>query len=1340
MLPTVSLHRAAGWTVRWGACLLLLLLPRPAAALDGNRPIKDFLVDFWQEGAGLPQKSVTVIHQTSDGYLWIGTKGGLARFDGVRFEVYDDTRPDQLREREVWALAEDPQGGLWIGTYGGGLSHFVDGRFTRYSVEDGLPDDFITCLLTSPDGAVWVGTLKGLARRKDGEVTVFGTTDGLPSDTVTALHLDRDGTVWIGTDAGLAAYSGGSIVDHSLGRPLLAGPVAAIAGSGSDELWLGMWQATQAYGLRRYSRDAVTSFTTKDGLPSDAVTSLRLDDQGVLWVGTLAGLARLQRGRFESYYSDVTGGGGQGSLERVSLRNVQALAFDREGSLWVGTRFDGLLRLKDSVFSLVTGGSQGGPNPDVRTVFVDAGGAVWLGGATGVKRVEGDAVTFFPLPRGRGTQAVGQDARGVLWVGTEAGLFWLREGRLVPSGEPRLDRLDVSALVGDESGNLWIGARADGLYQRTDSGVRHYAEPEGLLGHQIRALSRDRSGGLWIGTKDGGVSCLRDGRFTPFGPDQGLVSGAVQAVFVGDDDAVWVGTRRGLARIKDQKVRNLTSQQGLPANYFFQIVEDDLHHLWLNFGGGIARVAVADLDDVADAKKPSLQAEVFGSDSGMRSTVMTVPNQPLAQKAPDGRLWFPTAYGAAVADPRAMRRNTVPPPVHIEALRSGGKGYPPKDGLELPVGRREVEIHYAGLSLLAPQRVSFRYRLDPFDTQWQDAGPRRQAYYTNLPPGDYRFRVTCFNNDGVQSTQEASLSFRLPPRFYETRWFRVLAALSLLGLAVLLYLWRIRSLSQKRRELELNVQERTQDLQKEIADHQRTEKKLEDEANERRRAEQEIRQSAEKLAASNQELRDQQRRLEEQQEELARENQERRRAEQQAGHERDLLHALMDNMPDPIFFKDAEGRYQRVNRAHAALLGLPNPEAAVGATDFDFYEEAFAEATRQDERALQSGGRPITGKLEHDNRHGRWFLVSKAPLPDPHGGVSGLVGISRDITERKRAEDALERDLQAFLAMVTAVTQGDLTLRGVEGDGTLGRIARSVNQMLEAFQKILADARDTALAVGSAASEILVAATQIAKGAQYGSDEVHSTAAAVDQMAASMKEVARHAEQSTDEAERALEHVRQSEEAARTTAEGMSHIDDAVTATAERMQSLESRSQQIVEIIGLVEEIASQSNLLALNAAIEAAHAGEAGAGFSVVAEEIRRLAQRSVASIGQVSEIVEGIVQETRLVSSAMEESLRESHAGRELSERAQENLKTIQGLVQNSAALATQIANASREQVQATGAVAATMQAIANVTHESSAGATETTKAVRDLVGLSERLTAAISRFRIDAGAPDQ
>jgi PAS domain S-box-containing protein len=584
-------------------------------------------------------------------------------------------------------------------------------------------------------------------------------------------------------------------------------------------------------------------------------------------------------------------------------------------------------------------------------------------------------------------------------------------------------------------------------------------------------------------------------------------------------------------------------------------------------------------------------------------------------------------------------------------------------------------------------------------------------------------------NDGVQCEgQPAEITFQLEPHFYQTWWWKPLIGLLLGALAIAIYRWRVRALKTHQRELAEKIEERTHDLQQEIVEHQNTEARLKLQMSERERAESEAREYAEKLAESNVGLL-------ESHEAIERENAERRRAEEEAGLERDLMHALMDNIPDLIYFKDSGGRYTRVNRALAQAFGLASPSNAIGRGDADFFSDEFARRAGQDERELLTNKKPLLNRTDHDGRSKRWYLATKVPLCDAKGQIMGLVGISKDITERRQTEEKLEQDLHSLLDTVSRIALGDLTVRAQGGDDVIGRIAASINEMLTGFVAILSEVHEVAFAVSSTATQILAAANEIAKGARYGSDAAATTTAAVETMAAAMTRVSGSAEQSAATAKRALDHVSAGAQSVGATFVGMTRIDSAVSETAEKMHLLETRSREIFDITALIEEIASQSNLLSLNAAIEAAHAGDAGRGFGVVAEEIRRLAERSKDATRDVTGIVTAIVEETRIALHAMENGMAEVKSGRDLSEQAQKSLKDIQALVEEAATLSGGISEASREQADVTQSVSLAMQTIANITHESAAGATQATRAVQDLVQFAEQLSRTLSRFTIDS-----
>lgn len=783
--------------------LSALTISGTALSLEPNRDIRHYKLDLWRDSEGLTQKFIKSILQTRDGYIWLGTKGGLARFDGVRFTSFDDLKPNQLKDSEAWALAEDRDSTLWIGTYGGGLTALRHGKFTTYTTEEGLANNFITSLVSGRDGSLWIGTLGGLNRFKNGKFVRYSVKDGLPHDAVRALLEDRQGRIWIGTRRGLSVFRDETLTDYGAGRdPALSQYIIAIVEDRDSSLWL----ATNENGLLHMKQDKTTRYTTRDGLSSDSLRSLFADEHGILWVGSSAGLDKFQGGRFSSYPS-VDGG---------SLKNVTCVWGDREGSLWLGTAAHGLGRLRDCAFISYTE-KDGLFTGEAHVIYEDSRGDVWIGFSNGLSQFKAGKFTNFSAIDGISSsdvKAITEDQQGRLWLGTSNGLHRYQGGKFIRVPIPGLGTANITVLYSDKRGVLWIGTYDSGMVRYEGGFTTIYDRRQGLLGNDIRAIIADRQRNIWIGMQNGGLARLdTKGKLTSYTTRDGLADNSVYSLFEDGDGYLWATTRRGLNRIRDNQFTILTAQDGLPANYIYQLIEDNLGYLWLTSGQGIFRVLMKDLNDLAARRIQSVLPARFDMRDGMASATCAIGYQPGAFKCRDGKLWFATIGGMAITDPAALKTNTLIPNVQVEEVYVDRQIADTTGPAVFPPGRGDVEIHYTASSFLAPGKVRFRYFLEGSDKGWIDAETRRVAYYTNLAPSDYRFKVIACNNDGVWNEVGASYSFALKPHFYQTKIFFGLCALCAVLVAAGIYRLRVRQLKHLNRELEERVTQRTAELQ-----------------------------------------------------------------------------------------------------------------------------------------------------------------------------------------------------------------------------------------------------------------------------------------------------------------------------------------------------------------------------------------------------------------------------------------------------------------------------------------------------------------------------------------------
>jgi diguanylate cyclase (GGDEF)-like protein len=782
-----------------------LLAPGVGMALDPTKRPTQYILETWEVEQGLPQSSVTALAQTPDGYLWVGTQEGLARFDGVKFTVFDKRNTKGFPHNHILTLLADREGSLWAGTYSG-LAQFREGAFRFYGTTDGLPSAAVLALGQDSKGTLWVGTEEGGLCRFTGGRFEPVRWDPSPEGSVHAILETRDGTLWVGATSGLYRFRQGEGVRRwSQKEGMPATPVLDLLEGGDGTLWVG----TSGGGVCAFDGVRFRAWGPKEGLAYDVVESLAEDADGNLWVGTYQGLTRLRDGAAAS----------MGPKEGLSDDVILSLLADREGNLWVGTSNGGLNRLRDGVvvpWSVREGLSADG----AYCVLEDRDGAVWIGTKSGgLNRLDASGVRVYTRRDGLPDDDVvalleGRD--GTLWVGTDEGVAVRRGDRFLPVAPKEIRARTLSCLLEDRDGAVWMGSDGGGLYRLEGGTVRTFRREDGLADLMVLSLAQGPDGTLWVGTDGGGIHRFEKGRFRAFGTKEGLSNGMVMAILPASDGTVWIGTYGGgLNRLKDGRLAACTTEHGLFDDNIFAILDDGDGNLWMSSNLGIFTVPVRELTEFMDGRRERVACRTFGTADGMRSCECNGGSQPAAWRGRDGRLWFTTVRGAAVLDPRLVRCAPASVTVLVESLAVDGR---PVEGaglagpLSFPPGRNAFEFHYTALGHPVPERVRFRYRLDGYDRDWVEAGERRAAYYTNLQPGDYAFRVEASAAGGPWAAARVPVRFTLQPRLYERSlfWAGVLGMLAFLFWGG--YRWRIRRMERRERELAALVDARTRDL------------------------------------------------------------------------------------------------------------------------------------------------------------------------------------------------------------------------------------------------------------------------------------------------------------------------------------------------------------------------------------------------------------------------------------------------------------------------------------------------------------------------------------------------
>ena len=781
-------HRRTRAVVALG---ILLACCACAFALDPSLDINQYAHTAWKVREGFVGSEINSIAQTPDGYIWLATQFGLFRFDGVRNVPWQPPQDQHLPPGTIFSLFVDRGGTLWIGAKG--LASFKDGKLTHYPE---LAGHYIFKILEDHEGTIWASGVTDpigkLCAIRNGNIQCYGG-DGTLGLGALSLYEDSKGNLWAGVLNGLWRWKPG----HPKFYPLPGQPdgIQALAEDTDGALLVG-WSGR----IYRFVEGKTQPYSL-GGTQFRAHRMLR-DRNGGLWIGTSGrGLMHVHRGRTDVFAQS----------DGLSGEDVHSLFEDRENNIWIATG-NGLDRFRDMAVVTLTE-KQGLSGDPVSVVLPDMDGTVWFGSRGGLDQWNNGQTKTYPVY----PESLFQDDRGRIWVSTPRELGYLENGRFtsvrgVPGG-------NILSITQDTAGNLWLINETAGLFRISPhNDVRQI--PWSGLGHKDHAsvLAADRTqGGLWIGFFLGDIAYFSDGKVrATYTTTDGLGAGRVSDFQFDDDGMLWVSTEGGLSRLKNNRVATLTSKNGLPCDTVHWAIEDDDRSFWLYTACGLVRIGRSELDawsTAADKQEDAsrrIQITVLDSSDGVRGLASPGHYHPQVAKTPDGKLWFLPWDGVSVIDPRHLPFNRTPPPVHIEQVTADGKAYDLAQGLSLPAHVQHIDIDYTALSLVVPEKNRFRFKLEGYDRDWRDVGNRRQAFYTNLPPRKYRFRVMASNNSGVWNEAGAFLDFSVAPAYYQTTWFRVSC-----GAVFLLLLWGIYRLRVQQLQhqfaigLEARVNERT---------------------------------------------------------------------------------------------------------------------------------------------------------------------------------------------------------------------------------------------------------------------------------------------------------------------------------------------------------------------------------------------------------------------------------------------------------------------------------------------------------------------------------------------------
>lgn len=774
-------------------------------SLNPNKELAQYTSDSWGSDNGLISGGTLDVLQSEEGYIWLGTFNGVYRFDGITFKHFSKDLSPEITNNSIPTITLDDNGNVWAGSIGGGIYIFKNQFLRKFTEKDGLSSNVIRKLYTDSKGRILIGTGDGLTIYSDSTFTTFKDfkqgSSILTNVTVSALYEDSQGQIWVGTNLGLFKLINNELIEVPLAAKKYGDiEVSSIIESEDNRLFIG----TYGHGIFIKEKDSIDKFEIPDGI--NKISNLMFDSNGAFWIAHQNGLLRFYKNKFSTLPP----------IDGVSEDAVEGIIEDTEGSIWFTRYNGGLERLRDGIFINYTT-FEGLDDNKIHCIYEDKDSSKWIGTSNGLNHFYDGEFTYYNTDngflKGNLVRDVYRDSQDVLWIATYNGLTKIENDKIDHfSTLDGLSSNQVRLIYEDSNGLLWFGTR-NGLNTYKNGIFKTYSIEDGLPNNFILSIHERVPGELWIGTSGGGIGILKDGQFSNLTTKDGLASDIVFRIHQDEENVLWIATNNGLSRYKNGKIfSGFNTDNGFLNTAIFQVLEDAEHELWITSNSGIIKVKKEDINNYIKNQNEIKEINYKQVDGLKRSECTPVAR---SLKAKDGTLWFATLGGVAVVDIKDNLINKTLPNMLVEELIVDQEkiAIDNKDFIEMPLGSKNIEIKYTGLSLKIPEKVKFKYILEGYDNEWVNANKRRTAYYTNLPHGDYTFKVIAANNDGLWSKVPAEISFRILPKFYETKTFFFIVVLVFLLLVFGIYHFRLRTIKKEQVRLQQLVDDRTSEIQ-----------------------------------------------------------------------------------------------------------------------------------------------------------------------------------------------------------------------------------------------------------------------------------------------------------------------------------------------------------------------------------------------------------------------------------------------------------------------------------------------------------------------------------------------